>query len=100
MSPPSVIGSVALGSLGFMLVSVAGFAPWAFAGRALHHAIGEIGLYLVCAVVFIGLSGAGLHRLIIGPGSLWRFYVLFAAAFSAYAIGWMIGWMSIRGNIG
>lgn len=59
--------SVALGSIGFMLVSVAGFAPWALAGRSLHHAVGEVGLYAACAVVLIGLSGAVLHRLIIGP---------------------------------
>ena len=83
-----------------MFVSVAGFAPWAFAGRDLHHAVGEVGLYLACAVVFIGLSGAVLHRLIIGPGSLWRFYALFAFAFTAYSVSWIIGWMALRGNVG
>jgi hypothetical protein len=83
-----------------MFVSIAGFAPWALAGRSLHHAVGEVGLYVVCAAVFIGLSGAALHRLIIGPGSLWRFYVLFAAAFIPYAAGWMAGWMVLRGHLG
>jgi len=92
--------SVVLGSMGFLLVSVAGFAPWALAGKVLHHAVGEVGLYAVCALVFIGLSGAVLNRLIIGPGSLWRFYALFGVAFTTYATGWIIGWMTLRGNIG
>jgi hypothetical protein len=96
----NLLESVALGSIGFMVVSVAGFAPWAFAGSALHHAVGEVGLYVACAVVFIGLSGAVLHRLIIGPRSLWRFYALFAAAFTLYSVGWIIGWMTLRGDVG
>jgi hypothetical protein len=74
-----------------MFVSVPGFAPWAFAGRTLHHAVGEVGLYVACAVVFMGLSGAVLHKLLIGPGSLWRFYALFAIAFTT---------MALRGNAG
>ena len=74
----TLLESVALGSIGFMFVSVAGFVPWAFAGRALHHAVGEVGLYAVCAVVFIG------------PGSLWRIYRFFSIAFTAYAV-WLLG---------
>ena len=96
----TLLEPVALGSIGFMFVSVAGFAPWAFAGRALHHAVGEVGLYAACAMVVIGLSGAVLHRLIIGPGSCLRFYALFSVAFTAYSVGWMIGWMALRGNLG
>jgi hypothetical protein len=96
----TLLESAALGSIGFMAVSVAGFAPWALAGRVLHHSVGEVGLYVACAVVFIGLSGAVLPRLIIGPGSLWRFYALFAVAFTAYSVGWIIGWMALRGNVG
>jgi hypothetical protein len=38
--------------------------------------------------------------LIIGPGSVRRFYALFAIAFTAYSVGWIIGWMALRGNIG
>src|SRR4051812_23710829 len=86
--PPGWFAFVVRGSIGFMIVSVAGFAPWALAGRPLHRAIGEVGLYAVCAIVFIGLSGLLLHRLIIGPGSLGRFYRLFTVAFSGYAIAW------------
>ena len=88
------------GAIGFAVVSVAGFAPWALAGRQIQQAIGEAGLYAVCAAVFIGLSGVVLHRLIIGPGSLGRFYALFGIAFSAYAIAWTAAWLALRGNLG
>lgn len=97
---PSLKASVLRGVIGFTLVSVAGFAPWALAGRWFHRVIGEAGLYATCAVMFIGLSGLLLHRLIIGSGSLGRFYKLFGAAFTAYSVAWIIGWMSLRGHVG
>jgi hypothetical protein len=97
---PSLAESVVRGMLGFTTVSVAGFAPWALGGRVLHDAIGEVGLYAACAFVFIALSGLLLHRLIIGPGSLVRFYLLFTAAFLGYAACWTLAWMSLRGNLG
>jgi hypothetical protein len=97
---PSLGGSLARGVLGFTVVSVAGFAPWAVAGRQLHRLLGEAGLYLVCAALFIGLSGLLLHRLILGSGSLSRFYKLFGAAFGAYAVAWIVAWISLRGNTG
>jgi hypothetical protein len=97
---PSLKASVLRGIIGFTLVSVAGFAPWALAGRWFHRRIGEAGLYAACAVIFIGLSGLLLHRLIIGPGSLVRFYKLFGVVFTSYSIAWIVGWMSLRGHIG
>jgi hypothetical protein len=97
---PSLAESVLRGAIGFTVVSVAGFAPWALGGRALHHALGEIGLYAVCALVFIALTGLFLHRLIIGPGSLVRFYLLFTMAFSAYAFCWTVAWILLRGHGG
>jgi len=97
---PSLGASLRRGIVGFTLLSVAGFTPWAVAGRWLSRHLGEAGFYCVCAVVFIGLSGLLLHRLILGPGSLGRFYKLFGLAFSANAVGWMAGWMSLWGNTG
>jgi hypothetical protein len=97
---PFLAESVVRGTLGFTIVSVAGFAPWALGGRVLHHAVGEIGMYAACALVFVALSGRLLHRLIIGPGSLVRFYLLFTPAFLAYAACWTLAWMSLRGNLG
>src|SRR4029450_6545424 len=74
---PSMGESIARGLIGFTLVSAAGVAASAVVGRALGRYIGEVGLYVVCAVVFIVLSGLFLHRLIIGAGTLPRFCKLF-----------------------
>jgi hypothetical protein len=97
---PSLSESVWRGIIGFTLVSVAGFAPWAIAGRWFYRNTGEAGLYAVCAVVFVGLSGLLMHRLIIGSGSMLRFYQIFTVAFAAYAVGWIVGWMSLKGHLG
>lgn len=96
---PTFGESLMRGVLGFTLVSVAGFAPWPII-RQWFRAVGEIGLYVACTSVFIGLSGICLHRLIIGPGSLSRFYKVFSVAFVAYAVGWMTVYMWLRGDEG
>jgi hypothetical protein len=97
---PTLGESIARGMVGFTLVSLGGFAPWVLAGGWFYQNIGELGLYAVCALVFIGLSGVLLHRLIIGPGSLSRFYQIFSLAFVGYAVAWTIGWMVFRGVTG
>lgn len=97
---PTLSESIARGVIGFTIISVAGFAPWVFAGMRLYRGIGEAGLYAVCAVVFIALSGPLLHRLIMGAGSLPRFYQLFGVAFAAYAIAWTVSWMTLGGSRG
>lgn len=97
---PSLGGSLARGTIGFTLVSLGGFAPWMFANRAFYRAVGEMGLYGACALVFVALSGLLLHRLIIGPGSLGRFYKVFTLAFLAYAVAWTLGWMTEGGDTG
>lgn len=97
---PSAANSIIRGMIGFTVVSVAGFVPWAVFGRWFHQQIGEAGLYAVCALVFIFLSAPFLHRLILGPGSLIRFYTLFSIAFAAYSIAWIVGWMVLRGHPG
>jgi len=96
----SMVESITRGLIGFTIMSIAGFAPWALSGLHLYRSIGEAGLYAVCALVFIVLSGPLLHRLIIGPGSLWRFYLLFSLAFFAYAAAWTVSWMTLGGNKG
>ena len=100
VSIPSPAASVSRGIIGFTLVSIAGFAPWAVWGKWFHRNFGEAGMYAVCAIAFIGLSGPLLHRLIIGPGSLARFYKLFSAAFAAYSVAWIVGYMSLHGHPG
>lgn len=88
------------GLIGFTLLSLAGFAPWALFGRWFYRHLGEAGLYAICALVFIGLSGPLLHRLILGSGSLSRFYQLFSLAFGAYSVAWIAGWMWLKGDAG
>ena len=97
---PTLRESLWRGTIGFTLVSLAGFAPWVLAGRWFYRNVGEAGLYAVCALVFIGSSGVLLHRLIIGPGSLVRFYKIFSLSFLAYAVAWTIGWMLLGGLVG
>jgi hypothetical protein len=91
---------IVYGSIGGILLSVAGFLPWALAGRFLTKAMGEAGFYAVCAVVFLGASGPLLHHLLKGEKTLVRFYRLFVASFVPYAIGWTAGWMALRGHAG
>jgi hypothetical protein len=81
------------------IVSIAGFLPWPIIDRWLP-AWREMQLYIACTVIFIGLSGVCLHRLIIGPGSLPRFYKLFSLSFIAYAAGWIALWVALRDHTG
>lgn len=97
---PSLGASIMRGIIGFTIVSIAGFAPWAIFGRWFYRQIGEAGLYALCAIVFIGLSGLLMHRLVIGSGSLGRFYKLFSLSFAVYSVAWIVGWMWLRGHPG
>jgi len=97
---PSLGASCVRGIVGFTVVSLAGFVPWAVFGHWFYRHSGEAGLYGVCALVFIGLSAPLLHRLIIGPGSLARFYKVFSAAFTAYSVAWIAGFLTLRGHPG
>ncbi len=99
-APPTLAASLWRGIFGFTLVSLAGFVPWAFFGKWFRAHGGELAMYIACALVFIVLSGLFLHRLILGQGSLARFYKLFTIAFTAYSIAWIAGWMSLRGHPG
>lgn len=97
---PSLGNSLWRGMIGFTLVSIAGFVPWAVFGQSLRPLVGEAGMYGVCALVFLALTSPLLHRLIIGPGSVSRFYKLFGLAFTAYSVAWIAGWMALRGHPG
>ena len=97
---PSLGASLMRGMIGFTVVSVAGFVPWAVFGKELQKLVREAGLYAVCALVFLGLTAPLLHRLIIGPGSVSRFYKLFGISFTAYSVAWIMGWMALRGHPG
>jgi hypothetical protein len=92
--------SVGRGIIGFTLVSIAAFAPWGVFGETVKAQVGELGMYVACTLVFLVLSGLLLHKLIIGSGSLPRFYKLFTLAFTAYSIAWIAGYMLLRGHLG
>jgi hypothetical protein len=94
---PTLGASILRGAVGFTILSVAGFLPWVL---GLGKRIGAGGMYAVCAGVFIGLSGPLLRRLILGPGSLSRFYKLFGLGFALYAASWVAAYMGLRGNLG
>ncbi len=96
---PTLGESLLRGGLGFTLVSIAGFLPWA-ASEFWLRGMGELQMYAVSVVAFIALSGICLHRLIIGPATLVRFYKLFGLAFLAYSVAWIGLWMLWRGQAG
>lgn len=96
---PTVRQSVFIGGLGFGLVGLAAFAVWAVGGKVISRAIGEPGLYAVCALIFIGLAGLVFGQLIIGPGGTVRFYGLFLAAFGVYSVVWSAAWFGLRGTL-
>ena len=94
------LGFLLRGTLGFTLVSLLGFAPWALAGGWFYRHVGEAGLYAVCALVFISSSGPLMHGLILGPKPRLRFYAIFTPAFTAYGIAWTVAWMCWKGHGG
>lgn len=83
----------------FTLAALASFSVWAF-GSGLYQS--ETGLYVLCAVVFLGLGGLALvpgqdpvgfrHRLL--------FCARFAAGFAAYAVIWSFAWFTFRNTFG
>ena len=96
---PRFGASVWRGVWGFMVVGVIGFAPWAIFEKW-FRGMREAQLYVACTAAFIAASGPFLHRLIIGPDSLSRFYKAFAVAFLLYAGAWISCWVTLRGNEG
>ena len=96
---PSLGASVWRGIVGFTVVSIAGFLPWPIFDHW-FRSLREMHLYVACTVIFIGLSGICLHRLIVGPGSLPRFYKLFSLAFLFYVVTWVALWDTLHDESG
>ena len=97
---PSLTRSVLTGGLGFCLVSLCVFATVAFAERWMYTHLGLLGAYLAWTALFILLGGAALGSLAVGRWRLPRFYLLFGAAFFAYAVGWVGAYFFLRGAAG
>jgi hypothetical protein len=82
------------GSLSFGVVSVIAYSIWAF--RLIPN---EAALYSATALVYIGLAGLALSRLVrASDGARKKFPLLFALAFLLYAIGWCALWFGLRGK--
>lgn len=97
---PSLTRSIATGALGFSAASLCVFATVAFAERWMYVNLGLYGAYLAWTILFIVLGGAVLGSLVVGRWSLPKFYLLFALAFFAYAVGWVAAYFSSPGTAG
>ena len=97
---PSLARSLVIGGLGFCLVSLCVFATVAFAERWMYTRLGLPGAYLAWTALFILLGGGVLGSLVVGRWRLPRFYLLFGAAFFAYAVGWVGAYFFLRGAAG
>ena len=97
----SLSRSIAMGAIGFGLVSLCVFATVAFAEGWMYQNLGLIGSYLAWIVLFIVLSGAVFGSLVVvGRWRLPRFYPLWAIAFFAYGAAWMIAYFSLGRTAG
>lgn len=91
---------VVRGAISFTVVSLAGFAVWAFAGGWFYRNVGEVGLYAVSSLVFVGLSGFLMHPLLLGANRMTRFYTMFVPAFLLYAVVWSACWFIFKAGAG
>ncbi len=89
----SLGGALVYGSLSFGAVSALAYSIWAF-----KWVPGTVGLYTTTALVYIGLGGLALSRLVLAPGRWKRFPLLFAAGFFLYAVGWCVFWFGLKGK--
>lgn len=90
--------SLVWGGLSFGLVSLCVFATVAFAERWMYARLGLIGAYLVWTLLFIIPGGAVLNALVFGERRGIKFYLLFGAAFFAYAVGWVSAYFMLSGG--
>src|SRR5919112_365828 len=97
---PSLGRSLLVGAAGFCLVSLCVFATVAFAERWMYARLGLYGAYLAWTALFILLGGGVLGTLVGGRWRLPKFYLLFGAAFFAYAVGWVGAYFLLRGAAG
>jgi hypothetical protein len=74
------------------VVSVGGFAVWAFGGKWFGAHAGEAGMYVAITIVFLGLAGLLMQPLMRGPKRGWQFLSVFTPAFLGYAFAWSACW--------
>ena len=89
-----------VGGFGFSVVSLCVFATVAFGEQWMYENLGLAGAYIAWTILFILLGGGVLGSLVTGKWRLPRFYLLFAAAFFAYAAAWIVAYFFWRNAIG
>lgn len=102
VKPRSLATSMIVGCLSFGAVSALAYSIWAFPWiiglpafpRPARTAI----MYTSIALVYIGLGGLALSRLVAVAGAWRRFPFLFATAFVTYAILWSACWFGLKGK--
>ena len=97
---PSLVRSLVTGSIAFGAVSLCVFATVAYAEGWMYRNLGLLGAYLAWTVLFILLGGGALGPLVVRRWQMPKFYLLFAAAFFAYAVGWVVSYFVLRGAAG
>lgn len=97
---PSLLRSILTGSIGFGAASLCVFATVAYAERWMYLNLGLLGAYLAWTVLFILLGGGVLGSLVVRRWEMPKFYLLFAAAFFAYAAGWTVAYFILGGLVG
>jgi hypothetical protein len=98
--PLSLTQSISFGAVSFCLASLLVFSTVAFAERWMYRNLGLTGAYVCWTLLFILSGGGVLSRLVLGPGRLARFYVLFSVAFMAYAVGWVAAYFTLPNKMG
>ncbi len=91
--PPSLLFSIVYGALSVGAVSLLAYSIFAY--RLVQ---GTAAMYSAIAAVYLLLTGLALSRLVLGPGAVARFALLFATAFLAYALVWCAFWFGLRGK--
>ena len=97
---PTLKQSLCYGGIGFCLASIAVFAMVGCSKPWMYQYLGLPGPYVIATAFFILLAGGILSRIVIGPGRLVRFYLLFGVAFFCYAASWVIAYLKLRNLIG
>ena len=93
---PSLQKCLLIGSLGFCAASLLVFGTVAFGERWMYENLGLPGSYTVWTLLFIGSSASLFNRLVVTSLRGTRFFLLFSAAFIAYAAAWCAAYFVLR----
>src|ERR1051326_4659047 len=96
----SLARSIAIGAVGFGVVSLCVFATVAFGEEWMYRTLGSLGSYLTWALLFVVLSGVVFESIVVVRGRLPSFYLLWAIAFFAYAAAWMAAYFTLGRTTG